>query len=273
MKKYILILAVSLLFFSCEREEVVLSGLNDTDLLFNVAKTSISDEQDIDFGTNLVYENNSYSDRSNSNITFTCATITVDNSNPGEFPKTFTVDFGSTGCTNNGLTRTGTLTITLSDYLSNNGSTMTIVRGNDYFINGYKLEGTIVYQNTTTNPNIPSWSRNLTNGKITSPAGNFYTYTDTRNVELIAGGSTATLTDNTYRANSGTRTVNRSNGTSLTSTIATPLIKAFNCNFISEGSLSLQGSFLNGTLDFGNGACDNIAVYTHSNGQSYVINL
>lgn len=278
MKKIVFLIYLSSLLISCSKDNDDLPIINnndtikDSDLLSASVRSSFSDELDINYSSALADSYDSYSSRPTGNTLATCATISIDNANPGEFPKTITVNFGS-NCTINGITRAGSLTITITDYVMNYGSTMTIVRGNDYYINGYKAEGTIVYENTTTNPSFPSWNRDLTNGKITTPEGKIYTYTDSRSVQLIQGANTATLTDDVYKATSGSRTINRPNSTYLNSTILTPLIKSYSCAYISEGTLDLQGSFLNGVLDYGNGNCDNQATYTHSNGQVFNVNL
>lgn len=274
MKKLALILSLSFAFFSCTKEDnPVNNSLTDSDLLLASTQTSFGDNLDINYSSQLSDDYSSYSSsKISESTTDVCAVISIDNANPGEFPKTISVNFG-TGCEINGITRSGTLTITLTDYVMNYGSTMTIVRGNDYYINGYKFEGTIVYENITTNVNLPEWTRDLTNGKITTSSGSVYTYTDSRSMQLIEGVGTATLTDNTYKAISGTRTVVRPDASTLTCTVLTPLIKSYSCAYISEGSLDLQGTFLDGVLDYGNGACDASATYTHSNGQVFSISL
>lgn len=273
MKKLVFILGISILMFSCSKDDnPVNNSLTDADLVIASEKSSFSDNLDINYSSELADNYDSYTERSTQSTFSTCATVAIDNATPGQFPKTITVDFGSS-CTINGITRSGTLTITITDYVMNYGSVMTIVRGSNYYVNGYKVEGTIVYENTTTNPSIPSWDRDLTNGKITTPVGGVYTYTDSRSMQLIEGAGTLTLTDNVYKATSGTRTVYRPNNTYLTSTIVTPLIKSYSCAYISEGSLDLQGTFLDGVLDYGNGNCDNQATYTHVTGQVFNISL
>lgn len=273
MKKIVFLFSLSLIFASCSKnDEETSTGLNDSDLMTASVSTSFGDDSDINFSVNLASDYSSYSSRSTSSTLVGCPIITVDNVNPGEFPKNFTVDFGA-NCIINGITRSGSLTVILDDYVTNYGSTLTIIRGNNYYINGLKFEGTIVYENITNDVNLPTWTRALSNGKITTSTGGIYTYNDSRTVQLIEGAGTLNLTDNVYKAISGTRHVIRPNNTSLTSTIITPLIKSYSCNYISEGSLDLQGTFLDGTLDFGDGSCDNIGTYTHSNGQVYTINL
>lgn len=67
--------------------------------------------------------------------------------------------------------------------------------------------------------------------------------------------------------------INKSNGSSLTVTVQETLIKNYSCNYISQGQLYLQGSFLDGFLDYGNNNCDNQATYTRSDGSVYNVNL
>lgn len=227
---------------------------------------------DFNYGLDLSQNYSSYSNRtSEASALASFATVSVNNTTPGQFPKIFTVNFGS-GCTLNGITRSGTLTITLSNYLLSTGSVMTIVRDN-YYINGTKIEGTVTYTNQTTNPSTPQWTRSISNGQITFANGAFFTHSGTRTIRQIEGVSTLILADNVYEIVAGTHTVNRPNGSSLTATVQTPLIKKFNCNYISQGILNLQGTYLNGTLDYGNNTCDNLATYTHANGQIFAITL
>ena len=95
---------------------------------------------------------------------------------------------------------------------------MTIER-NNYYVNLRKIDGTVVYTNETTNVATPQWSRTVTNGQITLPSGGIFTHSGTRTVRQTAGVSTAFLGDNIYEVISGTHTVNRPNGSTLTSTI------------------------------------------------------
>ncbi|WP_396188818.1 hypothetical protein [Flavobacterium sp.] len=264
---------VSVLLLSCNKEDNTTTKTEtDKDLVTANAVADFSSEMDFNYGLDLSQNYSSYSNRtSETHALASCATVSVNNTTPGQFPKIFTVSFGS-GCTLNGITRSGTLTITLSNYLLSTGSVMTIARDN-YYINGTKIEGTVTYTNQTTNPSIPQWTRSISNGQITFANGAVFTHSGTRTVRQIEGVSTLILADNVYEILAGTHTVNRPNGSSLTATVLTPLIKKFNCNYISQGTLNLQGTYLNGTLDYGNNTCDNQATYTHANGQVFAITL
>lgn len=272
LKAYIFAL-MTILVSSCTREEQTTENV-DSDMVATSMIADFTSELDFNAGIEIASNNSSFSSRNSNEInTFpSCATVTVNNATPGVFPKIFTVDFG-TGCTNNGITRSGILTITLSGYVMANGSTMTIER-NNYYVNLKKIEGTVVYTNQTTNADIPQWSRTVTNGKVTFPNGAYFTHFGTRTVRQTAGVGTITLGDNIYEVISGTHTVNRPNGSTLSSTVIQPLIKKYACNYISQGQLNLQGTILDGVLDFGNNECDNLATYYHNpNGITYNVNL
>lgn len=271
--KLYLVAVVLTTIVSCHRnddDEVKQSA--DSEMVTANTIADYSSEVDFNYSIDLANTYSSYSSKNSSNETLaSCATISVNNTSPGVFPKVFTVDFG-TGCTVNGITRSGVLTITLSDYLLNNGSVLTIERSN-YYVNGNKIEGTVVYTNQTTNTSVPKWTRTISSGQITLANGLVFTHSGTRTVQQIEGVNTAILADNVYEILSGNHTVNRPNGTSLTATVVTPLIKKFACNYISQGTLNLQGTYLNGILDYGDNTCDNQATYTHYTGVVYNILL
>ena len=231
-------------FVSCTKEDENQVENVDSEMVGVNMTADFSSELDFNAGIDVANNNSSYSNKSTNEVSIipTCATITVNNTTPGVFPKIFTIDFGA-GCSQNGVTRSGIITITLSGYVMNNGSTMTIER-NNYYVNFRKIEGTVVYTNETTNVSIPQWTRTLTNGQITLPNGAIFTHSGTRTVKQTAGVGTLILGDNIYEVISGTHTVNRPNGTTLTSTIVQPLIKKHACNYISQGQLNLQGTVL-----------------------------
>ncbi|HRE77359.1 MAG TPA: hypothetical protein PLL09_05985 [Flavobacterium sp.] len=256
---------------SCSKEE---ERNVDQQLLKSSSEIDVTNELDFNAGIDITTTNSSYSARPSENtISNDCLTITVDNPGLGVFPKTFVLDYG-TGCTFNGITRSGTLTITLTDYLMNTGSVMTVERGDDYYINGRKLEGTITYTNTTSNPTTPQWERTIVNGGIITLNGNYYNFSGERVVTMTEGVGTTTLADNVYEISAGTHTIsNLANGATINLTIVEPLIKKYACMNISQGKLALQGAVLDGILDYGDNTCDNQAIYTHSNGNQYNVTL
>jgi hypothetical protein len=185
-----------------------------------------------------------------------CATITV----TGSFPaKNIKIDFG-TGCTSpNGVLRKGVINIVLTDSVRNTGSIATTTF-QDYYVNGFKKEGTITRTNTTVAGSATrSHNRTVTNGKITSPTGRTWTHSSNLNITQTEGVATpCDLRDDVYTLE-GTRTATNAQGRTRNSITQTPLQKKMNCSNIDKGILNVQGPSHTAVIDFGNGTCDNQA--------------
>jgi len=59
----------------------------------------------------------------------------------------------------------------------------------NYYVNGFKREGTITWTNTSIPP-VKGWQRKVENGKITAPNGRYWLYQSLKDVTQIAGSST-----------------------------------------------------------------------------------
>jgi hypothetical protein len=185
-----------------------------------------------------------------------CATITV----TGSFPaKNIKIDFG-TGCTSpNGVVRKGIMNILLTDSVRTPGSKATVTFDN-FYVNGFRKEGTIVRTNTTVaGSNTRSHNRTVTDGKITSPAGKYWLHSCNLDITQTGGVNTpCDITDDVYQL-SGTRSTTNAEGKTRTGTTQTPLQKKTICSNIDQGILKIQGPNHYAIIDFGNGNCDNQA--------------
>jgi hypothetical protein len=182
-----------------------------------------------------------------------CATVTV--TPVSGFPKTITIDFG-TSCPYMGVTRSGKIIIVISDSVRRSGSTATMTFDN-YFVNLYKVEGTIVWTNTST-PNTRSWTRQTTNGKITAPDARYWLHSGTKNVTQTEGVNTINWLDDVFSI-TGNHTVTNSAGRSRVCTVLEALQKKTACANIDKGKLKVQGPNHYALVDFGDGTCDNLA--------------
>lgn len=83
---------MSLSFVSCNREENLAL---DKELINASADIDLTNELDFNSGIDISSDNSSYSDRNSlqSNAIAPCASVNVNNTTPGVFPKIFTVDF------------------------------------------------------------------------------------------------------------------------------------------------------------------------------------
>jgi hypothetical protein len=192
---------------------------------------------------------------------------------------TKTIDFG-TGCQiNNGNFLSGKIII--SFVYDPNATTHTVNCTFDNFKhNTRRVEGTKTFTRTMTtataaSPSHPIWVMNM-NLTITLSDGRIVTRVGTRTSEIIAGYNTpASWTDNVYSV-TGNWTTTFPNTVSQTSTITSPIIVKLSCiptnSSLSKGVITFVRNSHTATLDYGNGGCDNLAVFT-INGTSYTIEI
>lgn len=183
---------------------------------------------------------------------------------------TKTIDFGTAGCTlPNGNVVKGKIIITFTYEPNATSHTITYTFDNFYH-NSIKFTGTKTFTRTMTaeTPNSPSHPVVTMNMDMTAtfPNGNMYTRVGQRVREIIGGYATATWTDNVYKV-TGSWTTTFPNTALQTSTITTPLIVKMSCvavnkPLIVQGVITFERNNHTATLDYGNGDCDNLAVFT-----------
>lgn len=259
LNKIFTLLSLSTLFFftSCEKDATEID--NEVLATFIMSENqavseSVTDDANVVFFEAAVnaglYRTNQTVQSTNST---SCATVTVTPQN--SFPKTIVINFG-TGCTSaDGIARSGKINITLSDYLHNPGSTAVITFEN-YHAAGYKVEGTVTWTNTST-LNGFSWTRVVTNGKLSSPLDGYYwLHEGTKNVIQTTGSNTPlNLLDDVYSI-TGSHTVTNPAGKTRTATITEPLIKPTTCHNVTQGKVKIQGPNHFAIMDYGTGTCD-----------------
>jgi len=259
-------------FSSCKKNNTIASEIETT---FDLTGKQAISESLTDDANNLLDETTETLGLSGNkapiidNGTLSCATVTV---SPGAFPKTITLDFG-TGCTNpnSNIERSGIVHIVLSDSFRLTGSTA-IMTFDNYYVNGYKKEGTITWTNTST-ATVRSWSRQVVNGKITAPDGRFWFHNGLKQITQVAGNNTPRILLDDAFSITGSSVITNSLGDTRTATIEIPLHKRVDCDHVDEGSIRFQGPNHFATLDFGNGTCDAIATISINNYQPRTITL
>jgi hypothetical protein len=187
-----------------------------------------------------------------------CANYTISDSVHGHYPKILTLDFG-TGCSSiDGVKRTGKLIYTFSGPLFTPGTTVT-VSFNQYTVNGYGIQGTYAITNNSTQNGV-SFTTLVTNGILTCPDATNFHYSHNKTYTETAGASTPfDISDDVY-AISGNSAFTSSDGSSLVLNVTTPLVRNFTCLNITQGVVSfVYNQGISGTIDFGDGTCDNSA--------------
>lgn len=210
-----------------------------------------------------------------------CVTVTITPIQPGVFPKTVTIDFGS-GCFSHGHLRSGKIQIVYTGRLLNPGSSATTTFIN-YKIDSIAVQGTHKITNTTgttTGSNQKQFKIEVIDAKLTWPNGNFAEWNATRSITQIEGNGSAIPADDIFsmRGNAQGK-VKRGNLIVLwDSEITEALMKKFICPWISKGRIKTvrrglpQNTPWVAILDYGNGNCDNQATLT-INGNTRQITL
>jgi hypothetical protein len=195
---------------------------------------------------------------------FYCANVTVTPADTISYPKTIVVDFGA-GCTSlDGITRSGSITYTLSERFRNPGAVISATFTN-YVVNGYQLGGTYTLTNNSSLSGV-AYTTAVTGGTITYPNDTAYSFAGTKTVTQTAGIGSTNLSTYVFSVTGNYTITNTTTGEMLSAKVTTPLVKDENCANIVSGIESFaykNGSVsLSGTLDFGSGTCDNIATVT-----------
>ncbi len=215
----------------------------------------------------------------------TCATVTrVPAFGTALTPGTLvtkTIDFGTTGCllTNGNFVR-GKIIITFTFQPAATSHTITYTFDNFYH-NGINYVGNKTFTRvmstaTATSPSHPIVTMNM-DITATFPNGNVYHRVGQRIREITQGYGTPGWADNVYNV-TGSWTTTFPNTAIQTSTITSPLIIKMSCAaqnkpLIVQGIITFVRNGNTATLDYGTGNCDNTAVFTTANGNSFTIIL
>lgn len=219
--------------------------------------TNISDEA----GRGLSIS--SYRTEETSAVLSTCASITFDTLAAA---KTITVNFGTTNCLcNDGRYRRGNLILNFTGRYRDSLTVITVTPSS-YFVNDNQVTGTKTITNKGHNAAyhlVYEINANIT--IIKAGGAGTITWTSTRQREWYAGESTPTWNDDVYYI-TGNASGSTSGGSSFTSSITSPLVRnmSVGCrkHFVSGVLVHSPSGKSTRTIDFGSGACDNLATVT-----------
>ena len=200
-----------------------------------------------------------------------CFTVTVVPRQPGVFPKTVIVDFGSGCLGRDGKYRKGKIvTIYTNRMLTPGAKISTTFVG--YHVDSFNIEGTHITENTSTS-NMQGLKVKVIDGKITNTNnGNWRKWNSTKDILQVEGNGTPHFAlDDVYKITGFAAGAN-SAGHNWSAIIVEPLIKKFTCWWIVKGTVRLSRDARQALLDYGNGACDNLAIL-YINGVGHVIRL
>ncbi len=198
-----------------------------------------------------------------------CATINIEITDTS---KEVTVDFGSEGCeVRGGHILKGTVNMS---YIADLDAMTLIINYNlvNFFIDDIQFAGskTVTRQKVNDNGN-PQYMMDL-GFSVTFPDGTTASRTGTKTREWIEGSFNGNWGDNVFLI-TGEWETNFANGNIHSTTITTPLRREASCRFLVTGVVDLVRTNYSGSLNYGGGECDNIAVFTDSDGEEREIRL
>jgi hypothetical protein len=192
------------------------------------------------------------------------------------------IDFGTTGCVFplTGAVLKGMIKITIPYQPNSNVHTATYTFI-DFYHNARKIQGTKTFVRTFTPATASAVAKLVVvmnmDLSITLADGRVITRTGSRTRELVEGLNTPLIfLDNIYKV-TGEWFTTFPNASVKTSTITSPLFLKIACSttnksIFSKGVITFTRNNNTATLDYGDGNCDNIAVFT-KNGVSTTITL
>lgn len=194
----------------------------------------------------------------------TCKIITIEHPDDSTFwPRTIIIDYGE-GCIGlNGRVRSGKIIVEVNQAYKNEDYYRK-VSFEDYYVDGYKIEGNKTVENEGLNENGNMiFSISLENGKITTPEGQEMTKTFNRMREWINGMDTPRIRwDDEYFVTGSASGINRE-GIIYTRTITSPLLVSLNCPWVRSGIVEIEAEDREtAVLDYGDGSCDRFAIIT-----------
>jgi len=233
----------------------------DPDVASIVNATDLYVTEDVDEETS---DETVYS-KTASDVSATCFTVEVIPNDDGSFwPRNWVIDFGTDGCESYlGITRTGKIYMSLTDYWKNVGSLRTTTF-EDFFVDGNQIEGVKTVENIGENADgLLSWERKIENGKVTFADGTSTTIDCNRVSVMVAGADTFVFADDEYDVTGTSSGVDR-NGVPFTTEITVPLHFINGCRFPVSGELTITSEGLDTpiVIDYGDGTCDNLATQT-----------
>lgn len=199
----------------------------------------------------------------------------------GSWPKTLTLDYGSSGCAcNDGVTRKGQIITTITGlYVDSNMVATSTFSNFSEIINGveHHITGTHTVTNLGHNgQGHPYFSVDVQNASVSYTEGTIH-WTSQRENEWIAGFDTYLNPFDDEYSVTGSANGTDINGAAFTVNITSPLICKFCTSLwrwiVASGTLDIVNpGYPNITVDYGNGDCD-LTVYIVINGTTYTIVL
>lgn len=264
----------SSLFSACKKKD---NEEKDTDTVgaadHSFASSTVNDMTNISDEASKGHSISSFKTAESYALLSSCATITFDTLAAA---KTITVNFGATNCTgNDGRDRRGAIIISFTGKYRDSLTVITVSPQN-YFVDNNQVTGSKTITNKGHNAlHHLVYDINANIQIIKANGAGTISWQSSRQREWTSGENTLAWNDDMYSI-TGSASGTTSNGNTFTSIITSPLIRnmSFGCRrHFTQGKLEhTPGGKATRYIDYGNGACDDLATVT-INGTTYTITL
>jgi len=263
-------LSMMLLVTSCSKEDdSTVTEEQTAALTAEQSKQSAEADASVDAVFNLLeiaYAEEEESDGRNASLFTDCVIITISSENNVTF---VSLDFG-VGCVlNNGALVAGIINLSYGDVVAGTRNITYLFEDFSYNLKEIAGGGTIFRERNNSNGNPQSTVNKEV--EVTFPNGVVANLTGTRVAEWVEGVGSGSWSDNVFLI-TGDRQIVFSSGFTHNALVLEALRREASCPHFVSGVLELTRNSGSGTLDFGDGTCDNIAVLTVGN-QEYIITL
>ncbi len=264
------IIGILMLFASCSKDDTTSVDNGSTaDLTAEQSRINAETDKATDAVFNLIeiaYAENEENEGRNASLFTDCVTITISFENGVTF---ITLDFGF-GCQlNNGAVVSGIINLTYGPVVAGTVTITYVFEDFTYNNKGIAGGGTIYRERNNANGNPQSTANKAI--EISFPDGLVATVIGTRVAEWIEGVGSGTWMDNMFLI-TGDREINFSSGFTHYAIVTEALRREATCHYFVSGVVEITRNGTSGSLDFGDGTCDNIAILT-VNGQEIIIIL
>ena len=192
--------------------------------------------------------------------------ITVESSDEEDFPFTITLTYEDE-CSSNDVTKSGTISVEITGPLGEIG-TQRIVTYDNYTVNGYVFSGV----ETFTNTGEGTFTVLLESAGIVTPEGNTLTWAHQKERVQIEGENTDESGDDVFQTTGSSSGFLVGDELIYSQEIVAPLISRKDCFWIVQGTVESTIGESSYALDYGEGACDDLAIRTE-NGTSEEVTL
>jgi len=263
-------LSMTLLMTSCSKDEdSTVTEEQTAALTAEQSKLSAEADASVDAVFNLLemaYAEQEESDGRNASLFTDCVTITISSENNVTF---VSLDFG-VGCVlNNGAFVAGIINLSYGEVVAGTRNITYVFEDFSYNLKEIAGGGSIFRERNNSNGNPQSTVNKVV--EVTFPNGVVADLTGTRVAEWVEGVGSGSWSDNVFLI-TGDRQIVFSSGFTHNALVLEALRREASCPHFVSGVLQLTRNNGSGTLDFGDGTCDNLALLTVGD-QEYIITL